>query len=182
MERWRDIPGYEGVYEASTEGRIRTRMGKTTSNARFAKRVWKQRILRQKTYFNKKGRADARVNLWKDGVNKTMLVSRLVAMTWVDGYLPELTVNHRDGNHLNNKADNLEWTSRAKNIQMGFVDGLYRRIQLPVRLVGPRTIEFESMTAASEFLGRYRGYVSLCHKRNVEATSVSGEKYKICEM
>lgn len=52
MEKWRDIPGYEALYQASTEGRIRTCEGKTTRNARFAKRVWKQRILSSITDIN----------------------------------------------------------------------------------------------------------------------------------
>lgn len=69
-EEWKDIPGYEGLYQASTLGRIRTCEGKTTSSARFEKRVWKQRIMKQKLNKNRKGRIDARVCLWKDGKEK----------------------------------------------------------------------------------------------------------------
>ena len=99
-ENWKAIPGYEGLYEASTLGRIRTAEGKTTSSRRFFKRVWKQRIL--------KGRA---VSLWKDGKEKDWLVARLVAMTWIDGYCEGMTVNHKDRNRFNNNIDNLEWLS-----------------------------------------------------------------------
>lgn len=179
MEEWRDIPGYERLYEASTFGRIRTCEGKTTSSARFKKRVWKQRILKQKMYKNRRGRTDARVSLWKDGNEKTWLVSRLVAMTWVDGYKPEFTVNHIDGNSQNNNADNLEWITLAENIHKGFADGLYRKNQKAVRLVGPQTIEFNSMIEASSFLGRNSGYVSLCHEKGVKAKSIHGEMYRI---
>ena len=126
MEQWKDIPGYEGLYQASTQGSIRTCEGKTTSSARFEKRVWKQRILKQKLYKNRKGRIDARVSLWKDGIEKTWLVSRLVAITWCDGYLQGLTVNHKNGNPLDNSADNLEWLTRAENIKHGFREGLYK--------------------------------------------------------
>ena len=132
MERWSDIPGYEGLYQASTLGRIRTCEGKTTSSARFAKRVWKQRIMKQKLNANRKGRIDARVSLWKDGKEKTWLVSRLVAMTWVAGYAEGLTVNHIDGNPMNNACDNLEWLTRAANIQHGFKTGLYKN-WLPIQ-------------------------------------------------
>ena len=182
MEKWRDIPGYEGIYEASTEGRIRSKEGKTTHSRLHGERRWKQRIIKPKLCSNKKGRTDARVDLWKNGANKTLLVSRLVAMTWVDGYSPGLTVNHRDGNPLNNSAENLEWVTRSENIQKGFEDGLYCKNQKPVRLVGRVNIEFESMAEASRFLGRNDGYVNLCHKRGAKATSIQGEEYRVYEV
>ena len=134
METWRDIPEYEGLYEASTLGRIRTKAGKTTHTQRHGVRHWKQRVLKQKLCRNKKGRIDARVELWKNGAHHTFLVSRLVAMAWVDGYSPELTVNHRDGNPLNNRIENLEWLTFSANIKHGFESGLYFT-QKPVRLL-----------------------------------------------
>ena len=124
-EKWKDIPGYEGLYQASTLGQIRTCEGKVTSSARFHHRVWKQRIMKQKCTTNTKGRKDCRVELWKDGVHKTFLVSRLVAMTWVDGYMDGLTVNHKNGDPLDNRAENLEWLSHGDNIRHGFANGLY---------------------------------------------------------
>lgn len=126
MEQWKDIPGYESLYQASTQGRIRTCEGKITSSARSKKRVWKQRILKQKFCKNRKGRTDARVSLWKDGHEKTWLVSRLVALTWCEGYADGMTVNHINGDALDNSSKNLEWLTRAANIQHGFRTGLYK--------------------------------------------------------
>lgn len=161
MEQWKDIPGYEGIYQASTDGRIRTCIGKTTKNARYSSRVWKQRELKQKFTVNKKGRTDARVCLWKDGQGKTFLVSRLVAMTWVEGYASDMTVNHIDGNPLNNAASNLEWLSRADNIRHGFASGLFSSSQTPVVVVQGEKIEvFSSMSEASRYLGKTNGYIS----------------------
>ena len=68
----------------------------------------------------------ARVSLWKDRKEKTWLVARLVALTWCDGYADGLTVNHKNGNPLDNSAQNLEWMTRAANIQHGFKNGLYK--------------------------------------------------------
>lgn len=161
MEKWKDIPGYETLYQASNEGRIRTCEGKTTGNARYSCRIWKQRIMKLKMTTNKKGRSDLRVCLWKDGKEKTWLVSRLVAMTWGPGYSSELTVNHIDGNSLNNNADNLEWVSLKDNIQHGFRTGLYAENQIPVVVVNGNSIElYDSMCSASRALGKNSGYLS----------------------
>ncbi len=125
MEEWKDIPGYEGVYQASTLGRIRTCEGKVTSSARFPHRVWKQRVLKQKVCKNSKGRADCRVELWNGKMHRTWLVSRLVAATWCDGYRDGWTVNHINGDPLDNRSENLEWLSHGDNIRHGFANGLY---------------------------------------------------------
>lgn len=179
MEQWRDIPGYETLYQASDHGRIRTCEGKVTGNARYARRVWKQRILKQKVCRNKKGRYDARVELWKDGKHKTFLVSRLIAMTWVDGYSPELTVNHRDGNPLNNKADNLEWLSLADNIKQGFEDGLYPTCHQIRLKAGNMIFHHDSLADASRSIGRSSGYVHECLKKHRPIISTCGVEYEV---
>ena len=130
MEEWKDIPGYEGLYQASTLGRIRTCEGKVTRSARCSRRVWKQRIMKLKCCRNRKGRQDYRVELWKDGEHHTFLVSRLVALTWCDGYRDGFTVNHKNGDHLDNRAENLEWLSRGDNIRHGFANGFYPQAKL----------------------------------------------------
>ena len=81
-EIWKDIPGYEGIYQASSFGRIRTAPGKTTSNARYDSRVWKSRIMRFKVQ-GKGGRKDARVELWKGGEHATFLLLKVKEMRLV---------------------------------------------------------------------------------------------------
>lgn len=181
MEQWKDIPGYEKLYQASTHGRIRTCEGKTTASARFPHRVWKQRTLKQKVTTNYKGRTDARVSLWKEGKEKTWLVSRLIALAWCDGYSDGLTVNHINGNSLDNRAENLEWVSKAENIKKGFSDGLYKSVQNPVVLISGDDIQsFASMAEASRFLGKNNGYIHACLKYNRAATDRYGNRYKVC--
>lgn len=167
MAEWRDIPKYEGLYQASDDGQIRTCVGKTTSNARYKTRVWKQRVLKQKRELRKCKRwSDARVTLWKDGQEKTWLVSRLVAMAWCDGYEEGLTVNHIDGNPENNHYRNLEWVSMRDNIRKGYETGLYHT-QKEVKLTDTDGNEetFRSMSEASRFLGKSVGYVSNALKK-----------------
>lgn len=57
------------------------------------------------------------------GKYKTMLVHRLVAATFL-GENPDLQVNHKDGNKLNNKVENLEWVTRSENMQHALASGL----------------------------------------------------------
>lgn len=164
-ELWKDVPGYEGLYQASNLGRIRSAPDKVTSSARYKVRVWETRIIRpkkEKRCRNSKGYTDERVELWKDGTHKTMLVSRLVAMAWVQGFSDEMTVNHINGNPLDNSASNLEWVTRAQNIQKAFETGLYQKLQMPVVLtsaLGDKR-QFRSKADASRFLGKNSGYIS----------------------
>lgn len=166
MEHWKAIPGYEGLYEASTLGRIRSAEGKTTSSARFKKRVWKQRIMAQKINGNK--RKDARVDLWKGSEHKTWLVSRLIALTFCPGYEPGLTVNHINGNHIDNRVENLEWVTTEENNRKAFETGLCDSFCKKVTLTNLQTGEstqYRSLAYASKALGKSTGYLSNRIKR-----------------
>lgn len=172
-ESWRDIPGFDGIYQASSFGRIRTVQGKTTSNARYKKRVWQSRILKQK--WNRA--AGYCVTLWKNGSPKTFLVARLVCAAFY-GW-SKLTVNHKDGNRLNNRLENLEWLSLKKNIQHGFINGLYHT-QISCALINSsgNKYDFRSMAEASRFLSKNPGYISNCLKKNkVRVTDMAGNTY-----
>lgn len=179
MEIWKDIPGYEGIYQASRSGKIRTKPGKVTSNKRYDNRVWKTRILKQKIQQNRK-RKDPRVNLWKDGTCKTFLVSRLVAMTWVCGYEHGLTVNHIDGNPMNNDCSNLEWITLSDNIRKGYDTGLFASTMDPVMLkCEDLEVAFDSMAEASRFLGWNSGYIFNCLKCDRPIKDKTGNTYRI---
>lgn len=178
MEIWKDIPGYEGIYQASNYGQIRSTPGKITSNKRHGVRRWKSRTLKGRGDFAVTGR---RVSLWKDGKAKDWLVARLVATAFLgepqDGY----TVNHKDGNRLNNNIDNLEWLSVGDNIRHGFDTGLYHNQNQVILTDGETTYQFRSMAEASRFLGRAHGYISGCRKNNRMATSEDGKVFAFVE-
>ena len=96
-EIWKDIKGFEGRYQVSNLGRVKGLKGN---------------ILKQSTSQGYK-----RVNLTTgNGGFKTVSVHRLVATAFVDGYADGMEVNHIDENHGNNRADNLEWITHAKNV------------------------------------------------------------------
>lgn len=180
-EMWKDIPNYEGIYQASNLGRIRTVEGKKTYSKLHGERVWKSRILKPKQGrdFNLCG---YRVSLWKDGKHKDYLVARLVCTTWHENLIDtKMTVNHKDGNRLNNNIENLEWLSLADNIRHGFENDLYKQNKtvLISKKDGQR-YEFRSQSLAGQFLGRNHGYISnLYCKHRDKAVSANGEEYFI---
>ena len=179
VEPWRDIPGYEGIYQASNTGNIRTCEGKTTYTELRGVRHWNQRTMKQKLNNNSRGRADARVSLWKDGKERTWLVARLVGLAWCEGYKDGMTINHINGNPLDNRSENLEWISLAENIRKGFETGLYAKCRKPVQLENEHgTMTFESMAAADRGIGRNRGYISGVAKKQRDAIGSDGKRYR----
>ncbi len=99
-EIWEDVEGYEGLYEVSNFGRVKS----------FAKSR-KGRILTPS--FEKTGYT--RVILSKDCDHKKFSIHRLVAMAFVPNPEDKPEVNHIDGNKLNNYFENLEWVTTSEN-------------------------------------------------------------------
>lgn len=174
-EIWKDIPEYVGIYEASSFGRIRSKKGKITYTKRHGVRHWASRIL--------KGRGNCtigrRVSLWKDGMCKDWLVARLVAITFLGK--PQgiaNTVNHINGNRFDNRIENLEWLSIADNVKHAFDTGLmpYKKIKI---YNNDCELTFRSMALASTYIGRSKGYISLCIKKKRKIKDKKGIEYYI---
>ena len=170
-EIWKDIPGYKGLYQASSLGRIRSVDGKTTYAKRHGERVWRGRIMRFKKRSTYK--YGLRVSLWKNGHSKDHAIHRLVASSFLGK--SSLTVNHIDGNRLNNNIKNLEWLSIADNIRHGFENGLYPTKQVALMLNG-KLKKFISLSQASKHLGKNSGYLSGAIKRGDTIWSQSGQE------
>ncbi len=174
MEIWKDIPQYEGLYQASSLGRIRTCEGKVTSNARYRNRIWASRIMKGRGNSIRTGK---RVSLWKDGKAKDYLVARLVALTFLGVPPEDYTVNHKDGNRMNNAIENLEWLSREDNIRHAFATGLMDSFQKSILItdtVSGNEHHFCSLAECSRFLERNPGYISGSLKKG--RTVVSNSK------
>jgi len=173
MEKWKDIPGYEGIYEASNTGKIRTHKDKMTYSVRWnSVRSWEQRELKQKVTKD----SCHRVCLWKDNKETTLLVHRLVAMAFIEKIEGKEYINHLDGNRNNNHIDNLEWCDHKENNNHAFDNGLMTT-NAEIVLMNKDNGEFKhfrSMAKASEFLGGNHGYLSGCLKR--EKNEVRGYK------
>ena len=173
-EIWKNIPRYEG-YQASNLGRIRT-YNKTTYTKKHGTRHWKNRILKYKSNSIKTG---YRVDLWKNGKPHTLLVARLVATTFLEDLIEtKMTVNHKDGNRLNNKIDNLEWLSISDNIKYGFENGQYKQHET-ILFNDTEYYKFRSKSLAGAFLNRNHSYISNCIKNNRKIYSKDGIEYKV---
>ena len=157
MVMWRDVEGYEGMYEVSDDGQVRTHKDKVTYTKMHGVRRWKQRVLKEK---NPNGR-DVRVDLWKDGKPKSFLVHRLVAYAFIPEVEGKTSINHKDGNPRNNNVENLEWCNHLENNRHAFANGLMYTIK--VDIINKETRErmrFGSLKEASLFLGKSNGYLS----------------------
>ena len=102
-EVWKDILGYEGLYQVSDKGRVKS-IG-----------YGKERILKPAN----NGRGYLLVGLCKNNEKKHFLVHRIVAQAFIPNpnNLPE--VNHRDENKENNRVENLEFCDRKYNCNYG---------------------------------------------------------------
>ena len=103
METWKKIAGYEGLYEVSDMGRVKS--------------LWhgKEKILKP----GKNTSGYLKVNLCKDSQRKTIKVHRLVAKAFIQNPQGLETVNHKDEDKTNNTVSNLEWMSLKDNINYG---------------------------------------------------------------
>lgn len=175
-EEWIDIPEYEGIYQASSFGRIRTVDGKVTHSTKHGVRRWNGRILRSRGNNKITG---YRVTLWKDKKCKDALVARLVCSCFHGSPSdPKMTVNHKDGNRFNNHKDNLEWLSLADNIRHGFETGLYPSKSIKLK-ISDEELEFKSRASASRHIGRNAKYISHCIQKEVRMFTSSGDPVEI---
>lgn len=113
QEIWRDIKGFEGLYQASSEGRIRS-IDRIVDNSRYGKEKLKGRIL--KPY---KAQDYYAVKMFLNGKGYPKRVSRIIYETFI-GPIPEgMQVNHIDENKTNNSISNLNLMTPKENSNWG---------------------------------------------------------------
>lgn len=105
-EVWKDIPGYENIYQASSFGNIRIKYYRKTGLPKL-----KAQIIDKDGY--------CIVCLTKNGKQKSCRVNRLIAKTFLSSFSPTLQVNHKDENKQNNSIENLECISAIDNMNWG---------------------------------------------------------------
>lgn len=155
-EIWKDIPGYEGLYQASTLGSIRSVDRAITKVNRWGiitEHFHKGKILIQ--HFDGLGHYLI-VILRKDGKSHTEQVHRLIAKTFIPCNDYSLDVNHKDGCRTNNTVENLEWCSRSYNLKHALDIGLVEsqckiRRKVTVTFEGNKELIFNDMKSCCDF-------------------------------
>lgn len=122
MEQWKDIVGYEGYYEVSSLGRVRSKERILPHNVNDGIYVKKPKILKTQV---KKGYVFVTVSI--DGVRKSLPVHRLVAKAFLPNPENKPQVNHIDGDKTNNKLDNLEFATAKENVDHAVSIGLIKK-------------------------------------------------------
>lgn len=110
MEIWKEIKGYEGYYEVSSFGNIRS-MNRVVNHAKGGVMRIKQKNIK----LNNHSSGYKIVSLSKDGIVKTNLVHRLVALTFITNTDSKPEINHKDLDKKNNSISNLEWVTSKEN-------------------------------------------------------------------
>jgi NUMOD4 motif./HNH endonuclease. len=111
MEKWKDIIGYEGYYQVSDAGNVRSLDRKIVKkNGDVQHRCGKSKPLRK----NKDGYLF--VKLSRDGIDRLHRVHTLVASAFLNRPSKNHEVNHKDFDRTNNHFENLEWVTHAENI------------------------------------------------------------------
>lgn len=119
MEIWKDIKGYEGLYQVSNIGRIMSLRRYVLHNYGGLREV-PERILRPGTDSN----GYQLVALYSDGIRRSIKVHRLVATAFLHNPNNKPEVNHKNGIKSDNTVGNLEWATRIENNQHALDIGL----------------------------------------------------------
>lgn len=174
-EIWRPVKRYEGLYEISNAGRVRT------LHTMYSKCIDADQILAQ----NINGAGYYVVGLCKKGIVKTELVHRLVAEAFCENSHGYKYVHHKDENKRNNNADNLMWCTCKQNLQFSNV---HIKLQAAARESQKKSVimydkdgtevrRFSSMTEAAKYIGDYQQNISACIYGKIKA--VKGYSFKL---
>ena len=154
VEVWKDIKGYEGVYQVSNLGRVRSLDRINAKGAKINGVILKQ---------HDSGNGYLYVTL-SEGSRKNKrnhYVHRLIATHFIEESKTEgKEVNHKDGDKTNNRVDNLEWVTHAKNIVHGYENGLMKRCKsVVVKKPCGKKLYFSNSAACSRYFGYNNGWV-----------------------
>jgi hypothetical protein len=168
MEVWKDIPGYEGKYQISNKGRVKS----LPRNDKFCKRPTE---IIMKVFICGSGYEEVILSIKRK--RKPKLIHRMVAEAFVPKQPGKEEVNHKDGNKLNNDYTNLEWVTPSENIKHSY-DELEHKI-LGKRVVCVETGEvFESIKDAADKKGLQLPLIWKCCNGRQKTTGGCHWKYE----
>lgn len=159
---WKSIKGYEGFYEISNYGEI-----KSLYNYRGKNNILKPRL--KKGYYQ--------IGLRKNGIRKWYAIHRLTAIAFIPNpnNLPQ--INHKDENKLNNKIDNLEWCTASYNncygtrIKRAIKTNKLKKKVIQYDLNGNKLNTFESISSASRETNTNITGISNCINNKIKTSN-----------
>lgn len=122
-EVWKPVKGYEGYYEVSNQGRVKSLVGWNGHKYVNREKIisgWKQKTSKDGSYQR------FVVRLKKNGKGKELKVHRITAEAFIPNIGNKPNINHIDGNPLNNKVENLEWCTQKENVEHAVKTGLIK--------------------------------------------------------
>lgn len=144
-ETWLDIQDYEGLYQASNLGRIKSLY------KQIGFHYYKETILKP----GRDKRGYPQVVLSKKGVRKGCRVHRLIAETFLPNPNNKRTVNHLDQNKTNNYVSNLEWATNQENIE-------YSQNKPILQIKGSTVVGIWASASEAARNGFHQGHISQC--------------------
>lgn len=161
MEEWRDIKGFEGLYQVSNKGNVKSLERKVwCSRGRGYYRTVPEKILKA----SKKGRGYLSVTLSKDGIDDDYYVHQLVACAFIPNPHGYKELNHIDENKENNCVENLEYCTRAYNINYGTRNEKISKAVIGINKTSGLIVEFSSTMEAERQLGIAQQNICACCK------------------
>jgi hypothetical protein len=182
MEVWKQIEGYEGLYEVSNLGNVK-------SVARVVNRKGHDLTIPERILSPNKTKATKRhpnvrfsVELWKENKRKRVLVHKLVAEAFIQNPFGKPQVNHIDGNPTNNYAENLEWVTNSENLKHAYFLNLKSKHNIkPIKGTNKITGEvlfFESVSEASRYFNVTNGAIRSALKGYGRSKSACGHTWE----
>lgn len=155
QEIWKDILGYEGLYQVSNLGRIKS-CQKIVLHPKGGSKLLKEKI--RKLVPDKDGYLV--IDLYKNGVGKIYKVHRLVGLAFIQNDESKKIINHKNGIKNDNNINNLEWCTDSENQIHAFKNGLKKPkingekcVMMFEKNTGKFVMEFNSISNASKYLG-----------------------------
>ena len=173
-EIWKDIEGYEGRYQVSNLGRVKALPRTVEGHNQHGKwtRTEPAKIMAQKLQNTDRYQVSLRD---ADGKRTTFYVHRLVAMAFVPGYFEGATVNHKNEDHHDNRADNLEWMTKEENNAYGTHNfRVGKSLRMAVEMLtdeGEHVAYYDSMSEAAEKSGCPLSSIHRCCYGRQETTN-----------